>query len=295
MGVHPYDTLQILLLCKMERPLRHFFRWTSLAIGLIAVWAMAGDAFSQSTDSSPLPRALANTEEYFPDGIGSVWQYVGSTHTEKIEHISRVTFKNEVTTIGTSNMNGVTVKIFRETNQGNKGPTDGYFRRDDTGIVYHGSRPTTPFEQQLVPYRILNFPLVLGTTFHQLNKTNVDMQADLDGDGQPERGNVVAEARVVGYEPLTVGAGAFPEALRIDAVMTLSVTMSKNRHLAVSKDRISSWFVRGVGLVKYEEIIEAPPVLETRGAVTYLSEELESYTIKGMVNASYGPPVAQSH
>jgi hypothetical protein len=295
MGVHPYDTLQFLLLNKMERPLRHSCRWISLAIGLITVWAIAGAASSQATNSSPSARTLENTEEYFPDSLGSVWEYVGYTHTEKIEHISQVTFKNEVTTIGTSNMNGVTVKIFRETNQGNKGPTDGFFRRDDTGIVYHGSRPTTPFEQQLVPYRILNFPLVLGMTFQQLNKTNVDMQADLDGDGQHERGNVVADARIVGYEPVTVGAGAFPEALRIDAVMTLSVTMSKTRHLAVSQDRISSWFVRGVGLVKYEEIIEAPPVLETRGAVTYLSEELESYTIKGMVKASYGPPVSQSH
>ena len=250
---------------------------------------------SQTADSLPLPLVLEKTEEYFPDGLGSVWEYVGHTHTEKIEHISLVTFKNEVTTIGTSNMNGVTVKIFRETNQGNKGPTDGYFRRDDTGIVYHGSRPTTPFEQQLVPYRILNFPLVLGGTFQQLNKTNVDMQADLDGDGHPEHGDVVADARIVGYESVTVGAGTFPQALRIDAAMTLSVTMSKKRNRAISQDRISSWFVRGVGLVKYEEIIEAPPVLETRGAVTYLSEELESYTIKGMVHASYAPPVYQSH
>jgi hypothetical protein len=279
----------------MERLLRHSFPWISLAIGAICLWATAGNAFAQAADSPPLPRALENTEEYFPDGLGSVWEYIGFTHTEKIEHISQITFKNEVTTIGTANMNGVMVKIFRETNQGNKGPTDGYFRRDNTGIVYHGSRPTTPFEQQLVPYRILNFPLVLGATFQQLNKTNVDMQADLDGDGHPERGNVVADARIVGYEPVTVGAGTFPEALRIDAVMTLSVTMSKNRNLAVSQDRISSWFVRGVGLVKYEEIIEAPPVLETRGAVTYLSEELQSYTIKGMVNASYAPPVSQSH
>ena len=39
---------------------------------------------------------------------------------------------------------------------------DGFFRRDKTGLVYYGSQPTTPFEQQLVPYRILNFPLVLG-------------------------------------------------------------------------------------------------------------------------------------
>src|SRR5207253_1140323 len=150
----------------------------------------AGDV-SRAAENQPLLREVQNTEEYFPDGIGSVWQYVGHTHTEQIERIAEVTFKNDVTTIGTSNMHGVMVKIFRETNQGNKGPSDGFFRRDASGIVYYGSQPTTSFEQQLVPYRILNFPLVLGTTFQQLKKTNVDMQADLDGDGRPERGDEI--------------------------------------------------------------------------------------------------------
>jgi len=268
--------------------MRHSIGWIALTIAMV----IAGGA-TQAADNKPLLREVQNTEEYFPDGIGSVWQYVGHSHTEKIERIAEVTFKNEVTTIGTSNMHGVMVKIFRETNQGNKGPTDGFFRRDASGIVYYGSQPTTSFEQQLVPYRVLNFPLVLGTTFQQLNKTNVDMEADLDGDGQPERGDVVADAHIVGYEPVTVAAGTFPDALRIDAAMTISITLSQSRHLAISEDRITSWFVRGIGLVKYVETIEAPPVLETRGEITYLSEELEAFTLQGMGNASPVPIPSQ--
>ncbi|HEY3198572.1 MAG TPA: hypothetical protein VGJ57_11210 [Nitrospirales bacterium] len=267
-------------------------RWS---VALALVLGVTGGVVSDppyAADNKPLLREVLNTEEYFPDGIGSVWEYVGHTHTERIERIADVAFQNEVTTIGTSNMRGVTVKIFRETNQGNKGASDGFFRRDKTGIVYYGSQPTTPFEQQLVPYRILNFPLVLGTTFQQLNKTDVDMQADLDGDGQPEHGSVVADARIVGYEPVTVPAGSFPEALRIDAVMTISVTLTKTQIVAVSQDRITSWFVRGVGLIKYEETIEAPPVRETRGEITYMKEELESYTIKGMVSGPSPPPLS---
>lgn len=277
----------------MVSGMRQSIRWSViLAIALLAGHGMATDS-SQAAESNPLLREVQNTEEYFPDGIGSVWQYVGHTHTETIERIADVAFQNEVSTIGTSNMHGVTVKIFRETNQGNKGASDGFFRRDKTGIVYYGSQPTTPFEQQLVPYRILNFPLMLGATFQQLNKTNVDMQADLDGDGHPEHGTVVANAQIVGYEPVTVPAGTFPDALRIDAVMTISVTLTKSGHLAVSQDRITSWFVRGVGLVKYVETIEAPRVLETRGEMTYMSEELESYTITGMVNGAPTPALSQ--
>src|SRR5437660_451669 len=268
----------------MERRMRHSIGWIALTIAMV----IAGGA-TQAADNKPLLREVQNTEEYFPDGIGSVWQYVGHTHTEKIERIAEVTFNNEVTTIGTSNMHGVMVKIFRETNQGNKGPTDGYFRRDASGITYYGSQPTTPFEQHLVPYRVLKFPLELHGSYQQLSKKNVDMQTDMDGDGHFERADVTANAQVVGYESITVGSGTFSDALRIDAVMTITVTLSKTRHLVVSTDTISSWFVRGIGLVKYVERVEAPPLLETRGEVTHLSEELDSYSLKGQAGLLSAP------
>jgi hypothetical protein len=231
--------------------------------------------------SHSVAKEIQNTEEYFPDEIGSMWRYVGRVRTETIERIADTVFTNEVTAIGTTNLKGETVKIFRETNQGNKGPTDGFYRRDKTGITYYGSQPSTPFEQQLVPYLVLPFPLVMDGAFQQLNKKGIDMQADLDGDGFPERADVVADVRVVGHAPVTVKAGAFPDALQIEAGMTITITLTKDRRLVKSTDRITSWFVRGVGLVKYVETVEAPPVMETRGDVTHISEELESYAIKG--------------
>jgi hypothetical protein len=235
---------------------------------------------------NPVVREVQNTEEFFPDEIGSVWRYTGRTRSETIERIGDLTFTNDVTAIGTSNVKGETVKIFRETNQGNKGPTDGYFRRDKTGITYFGSQPTTPFEQQLIPYRVLVFPLAIDGRFRQLDKKNVDMQADLDGDGHNERADVVADVWVVGYSPVTVGAGSFQNALQIEATMTITMTMSKDGRVVVSKDKITSWFVRGIGLVKYIEVVEALPTLETRAELTHISEELESYTLKGAAGGS---------
>jgi hypothetical protein len=229
--------------------------------------------------SHPVLKEIQNTEEYFPDEIGSVWRYRGHSRTDMIERIAETTFSNEVSAIGTTNIKGETVKIFRETNQGNKGPTDGFFRRDKTGITYYGSQPTTPFEQQLVPYRVLAFPLVMNGTFRQLEKRGVDIQADLDGDGHHERADIVAEVRVVASTPVTVPAGPFNDAVQIDATMTIVISLTKDRRVIRSQDRITSWFARGVGLVKYVEEIEAPPVLESRGEVTYVSEELESYAL----------------
>jgi hypothetical protein len=254
------------------------------AVVLLVVWALPGSA-PDAVATNPVAKEIQNTEEYFPDEIGSVWRYKGSSRTDSVERIAEVAFANEVSAIGTTNIKGETVKIFRETNQGNKGPSDGFFRRDKTGITYYGSQPTTPFEQQLIPYRVLLFPLIMEGAFRQLEKKDVDMQADLDGDGRHERADVVADVRVSAHTPVTVPAGTFSDAVQIDASMTIVITLTKSRRVITSRDRITSWFARGVGLVKYVEEIEAPPVMETRGEVTHVSEELESYTLKGTVGA----------
>ena len=260
-----------------------------LVVGAVCVLPSAG---LDAAGNNPVLKEIQNTEEYFPDEIGSVWRYRGRSRTDAVERVAEETFTNEVSAIGTTNIKGETVKIFRETNQGNKGLTDGFFRRDKTGITYYGSQPTTPFEQQLVPYRVLAFPLVMNGTFRQLEKRGVDMQVDLDGDGRHERADVVADVRVVAHTPVTVPAGTFNDAVQIDASMTIVISLTKDRRVITSRDRITNWFVRGVGLVKYVEEIEAPPVLETRGEVTYVSEELESYALKGTVGvpSSASPP-----
>ncbi len=262
------------------------------AMVAFAAWLLPGDGLD-AAGGNPVLKEIQNTEEYFPDEIGSVWRYKGSSRADAVERIAEVTFANEVAAIGTTNIKGETVKIFRETNQGNKGPSDGFFRRDKTGITYYGSQPTTPFEQQLIPYRVLVFPLVMDGSFRQLEKKDVDMQTDLDGDGRHERADVVADVHVVAHTPVTVPAGTFADAVQIDAVMTIAISLTKDRRVIVSRDRITSWFARGVGLVKYVEEIEAPPVLETRGEVTHVSEELESYTLKGTMGGSSVPSSSQ--
>ncbi len=263
-----------------------------IAVLVVSAGCVLPSAGLDAAGNNPVLKEIQNTEEYFPDEIGSIWRYRGRTRTDTIERVAEATFSNEVSAIGTTNIKGETVKIFRETNQANKGPTDGFFRRDKMGITYYGSQPTTPFEQQLIPYRVLAFPLVMNGTFRQLEKRGVDMQADLDADGRHEQADVVADVRVVAHTPVTVPAGTFNDAVQIDASMTIVISLTKDRRVITSRDRITSWFARGVGLVKYVEEIEAPPVLETRGEVTYVGEELESYALKRAVGgpSSASPP-----
>src|SRR2546427_12056198 len=75
--------------------------------------------------------------------------YRGRTRTDTIERVAEATFSNEVSAIGTTNIKGETVKIFRETNQANKGPTDGFFRRDKAGITYYGSQRSEEHTSEL--------------------------------------------------------------------------------------------------------------------------------------------------
>src|SRR6266540_5413180 len=49
-----------------------------------------------AVDNNAVLKEVQNTEEYFPDGIGSTWKYTGRTRTETIERIADVVFTNEV-------------------------------------------------------------------------------------------------------------------------------------------------------------------------------------------------------
>jgi hypothetical protein len=42
---------------------------------------------------------------------------------------------------------------------------------------------------------------------------------------------------------------------------------------------MTAWFAKGVGLIKYIERQELPPLRSDRGLVTEITEELESFTI----------------
>ncbi|MDO8547308.1 MAG: hypothetical protein Q7R68_08090, partial [Nitrospirales bacterium] len=110
-------------------------RYAISAAVLLAACLLPGPG-PDAAATNPAAREIQKTEEYFPDEIGSVWRYKGRSRTDAVERVSEVSFTNEVSAIGTTNIKGETVKIFRETNQGNKGPTDGFFRRDKAGITY---------------------------------------------------------------------------------------------------------------------------------------------------------------
>jgi hypothetical protein len=222
---------------------------------------------------------IAQSADYFPDQIGNEWHYRGQITEGPLQTIEHKFFSNVSSVTGTKTIKGMTVTVFHDTNPGNHGPSDSFYRRDSVGIVYHGSEPGTPLEKQLVPYQIVRFPMKVSTSFMQFDRKGLDFGTDMDRDGENEKADAQGDSTVVGRESITVPAGTFKDAVKVEARMHMQIHLSGTNRTAQGTDVMTAWFVKGVGLVKYVERQELSP-LEDRGMVTDIMEELESYEIK---------------
>jgi hypothetical protein len=236
-----------------------------------------------STWSAPLAAEdagiIAQSADYFPDQIENEWHYRGQISEGPLQTIEHKFFSNVSSVSGTKTIKGMTVTVFHDTNPGNHGPSDSFYRRDSVGIVYYGSEPGTPLEKQLVPYQIVRFPMKVSSSFPQFNRKGLDFDSDIDQDGTNERADAQGDATVVGEESVTVPAGTFKDAVKVEARMYMQIHLSGAKRTVLGTDVMTAWFAKGVGLVKYVERQELSP-LEDRGVVTDIMEELESYEIK---------------
>ncbi|MCP9455164.1 MAG: hypothetical protein NNA18_03530 [Nitrospira sp.] len=222
---------------------------------------------------------IADSADYFPDAIGNRWVYRGQITEEPIQTVDNKFFTNVSTVVGTKMLNAVQVTVFHDTNSGNHGPSESYYRRDPAGIVYYGSDPGTPLEKQLTPYQIFRFPLTIPSSFQQFDRTGLDYGTDMDHDGTSEKVDAKGWVTILGRDTVTVPAGTF-EVIKVEARMTMQVHLSSGRRTIVGLDTMTAWFAKGVGLVKYVERQEMGLMKDDRGVVVEITEELEEYEIQ---------------
>ncbi|MFM8550857.1 MAG: hypothetical protein ACKOCD_00840 [Nitrospiraceae bacterium] len=225
------------------------------------------------------PITIVKAEEYFPDQPGSRWKYRGYVEEGPLQKIDSKGFVNVSTVRGAEKLNGVAVKVFHDTNPGDHGPSTSYYRRDAVGIVYYGSQPGTPLEKQLVPYQIVRFPLVVPSSFQQFDRKGVTLRSDLDGDEKDQEVDAEATVTVVGQETVSVPAGSYQDAIRIEARMKMRISLSGSQRKVSGTDIMTAWFAKGVGLIKYVERQELPPIKTDRGFISEITEELEEFTV----------------
>lgn len=228
---------------------------------------------------------LDNIHEYFPDHVGNEWVYQGTMIEGGMVHIadkdSRFTNVSKVT--GKETLDGVVVTVFHDTNPGNQGPSDSYYRRDAAGIRYFGSKPGTTLERQLVPYQIVRFPLEVPSSFEQFNRNGLDLGMDVDRDGEKEKVDIVAVVTVQGRDTVVVPAGVYHEAIRLEAKMIMNVHLSESGESIQGTDTMTAWFARGVGLLKYIERQTIPSLRSQNERMVEVIEELEKVTVSSDV------------
>ena len=273
---------------------RQPYRHLSLALLLMAVAFFAAPADEAHAQPGTRPDAIEDAHLYFPDAIGSRWRYRGRIEEWPLQKIAESKgYVNVSTVSGTQTIKGVTVMVFHDSNPGNHGPTDSYYRRDAVGVVYYGSSPGTPVERQVIPYQIVRFPIAIPSSFQQFDRKGIDFGTDVDGDGTQEKVDVDASVAVVGRESVSVPAGSYANAVRMEARMSLRIHLSKSKQSVVSTDVLTAWFARGVGLVKYTEHQEMPPAATDRGWITEITEELEEAEVKTFSASTQTPSQQQ--
>lgn len=241
--------------------------------------SLASGAFLVPAFGADDPNGIGQSSDYFPDTAGSHWEYRGQITEGPLQTIEHKFFTNVSSVTGSRALRGMTVTVFHDTNPGNHGPSDSFYRRDAVGIVYHGSEPGTPLEKQLIPYQIVRFPMKVSSTIQQFDKKDLDFGTDLDRDGVNEKVDTKGTSTVMGLESVTVPAGTFTDAVKVEARMNMKIQLTGRKRTVNGTDVMTAWFAKGVGLVKYVERQELSP-LEDRGVITEITEELESYEIK---------------
>ena len=137
---------------------------------------------------------IAESTDYFPDMTGNEWHYRGQITEGPLQTVEHKFFTNVSSVTGTKTIKGMTVTVFHDSNPGNHGPSDSFYRRDIVGIVYYGSEPGTPLEKQLVPYQIVRFPLKASSSFPQFDRKGLDFDTDMDRDGTNEKADAQGDA-----------------------------------------------------------------------------------------------------
>jgi hypothetical protein len=255
-------------------------RYKMIAVIVLSGLWQIGFFMGPAAAAAAEPVTITDSADYFPDAVGNRWVYRGHITEWPLQTVDNKFFTNVSTVTGTKTINNVRVTVFHDTNPGNHGPSDSFYRRDSVGIVYYGSEPGTPLEKQLTPYQIFRFPIKIPSSFQQFDRTGLDFGSDMDHDGANEKTDVKGWVTLLGRETITVPAGTFPDAIKVEAKMTMQIHLSSGRGAIAGSDVMTAWFAKGVGLVKYAERQEMGPIKEDRGVIVEITEELEEYEIK---------------
>lgn len=249
---------------------------------LAACGGGGSDEQSSSVTSQPLENNLPLGEiisgDYFPLETGSRWVYEVTVNDS---WASTARYLSSQVVAGAATVGGQKSQLVRDIN-----PENG----DLIGLGYITKTSNTVsayFEDNTPPIDIVRLPLRQGDHFVQVDRKNVDVGADYDGDGINETMSLFLEVTVVGFEEVQTPAGNFTQALKVQEQGKSTYRYSHNGEQIVVNHTTTNWYVNGVGQVKEIETLIAP----NRNFTT--THTLKSYKVGSRTNDVTPPSIIQ--
>lgn len=187
------------------------------------------------------------SKNYFPHEDGMEWWYQGEIIGDTL-FASNYGTRSRVR--GKKKINGVTVTIFDDSNPQNLGSAESYYHIDEAGVIYYGAKPIEVFDKQLVPFRIIEFPIRVDHSFEPVKRKRVNLGEDLDGDGKDEMADVKSKVSVVRKESVTVKAGTYLDSILVKTQLFLTIYLSSSGKTTPAEFTLKDWYAEGVGRVK---------------------------------------------
>jgi hypothetical protein len=135
-------------------------------------------------------------------------------------------------------------------------------------------------------FDVVRFPLRVGSRYTAVDRA-IDGRFDFNGDGRADNLRVVVEVSVVGFERVTVPAGAFDGALRLRSVITQTVQLAGGGAPIVAVSTSDDWYAPGVGPVRNDL------VSTVSGASERSEDELIEYRVGPLRSDAVAPAVAR--
>jgi hypothetical protein len=221
-----------------------------------------------------------DVSRFFPFTAGNTWAFQG-TVAQSGQSMAR--FTNILRVAGTTEIDGILATVLTETNPRNNGTlVESFSATDNRGITNFGNNdPHDQIINTLAPFQDVLFPLTLGFSFEQVNRTNVDFGGDVDGDRLNERVDVVSRFTVLAFEDVIVPAGTFPNSVKLEGRATLKITLSRTKALAMTTGVQTQWFAPGIGPVKRQDMIQTQLAGQPISFEQTLMEELVGFAVDG--------------
>ncbi len=211
----------------------------------------------------------------FPLAPGDIWNFFADSFDQNEKYFTAKTVT------GIKLIDSITASVVTESNVDNTGSSEEeYLEKNSRGIINWGNNSPEDFlTSQLIPYKQVNFPLIIGASNEIINYSNLEWQDDLDTDGLNESFSMIATVTNLGKEAVALPIRDFPSTLRIEAKVDVIVTLSSDGTKVTLEHTITEWRAQDVGPVKITEIIQAQSLDVT--VTDSITKKLAGFRVNG--------------